>query len=105
MTDRPPASARTRPPLSGTPGGVTSFQPALPAGRTNSCQKLLCVAAEPPITTTAQVPAAVTMEVVMKAAPAAAASGAGPPCAGLPALPQPASAASARASAAEPQRA
>src|SRR5580692_3923489 len=35
-----PAGAMTRPPLSATPGGVTSVHLADPAGRVNSCQKL-----------------------------------------------------------------
>ena len=57
----PPAA--TSPPLSATPCGVTSDQRLAPAGRTKSCQKLLCEAAEPPITAMAQVPCAVTSEV------------------------------------------
>ncbi len=59
IMDPPPAPATTRPPLSATPGGVASRQRVAPAGRTNSCQKLLCCAAEPPISTTAQ-PASLT---------------------------------------------
>ena len=58
----PPAA--TSPPLSATPCGVTSDQRLAPAGRTKSCQKLLCEAAEPPITAMAQVPCAVTSEVL-----------------------------------------
>src|SRR5258708_11197853 len=58
-----PAAARTRPPLSAVPGGVISFHRVLPAGRMDSCQKLLCRAADPPITAPAPVPAAVTTEV------------------------------------------
>src|SRR5215469_15243094 len=56
---RPPAPATTRPPLSATPAGVAARQPAPPAGRTNSSQKLLCCAAGPPVFTTAH-PAPVT---------------------------------------------
>src|SRR5215472_17147236 len=78
----------TSPPLSATPGGVTSFHRALPDGRTNSCQKLLCAAAEPPIITTAQVPASVCREVARNAAPAGGAHRAGPSAAGRP-EPQP----------------
>ena len=63
MTSAVPPPARTSPPLSAVPGGVTSFQRVLPAGRMNSCQKLLSWAADPPITTAAQVPAAVSSEV------------------------------------------
>ena len=54
---------RTRPPLLATPGGVASRQVLVPAGRTNSCQKSLWLAAEPPITVTAHVPVAVASEV------------------------------------------
>src|SRR5215469_8299855 len=50
-SDPPPDPATTRP--SATPGGVASRQPAVPAGRTNSSQKLSCRAAGPPISTTA----------------------------------------------------
>ena len=46
-----------------TPGGVARRQVLVPAGRTNSCQKLLWLAAEPPITATAHVPVAVASEV------------------------------------------
>ena len=46
-----------------TPGGVASRQVLVPSGRTNSCQKLLWLAAEPPITATAHVPVAVASEV------------------------------------------
>ena len=46
-----------------TPGGVASRQLPDPVGRTNSCQKLLWLAAEPPSTATAQVPDVVTSEV------------------------------------------
>jgi hypothetical protein len=49
--------------LSATPGGVTSDQRLAPAGRTNSCQKSFCEAADPPMTAIAQVPCAVTSEV------------------------------------------
>src|SRR5271169_2548108 len=104
MSDRP-AGARTRPPLSGVPGGVISFQRGLPGGRANSCQKLLFVATEPPITATAQVPAAVARDVARNGAPAGGASGAGARAAGA-ALPQPAmSAADTRATAAAAGRA
>ncbi len=63
VTSACPPPARTSPPLSAVPGGVTSFQRVLPAGRMNSCQKLLSWAADPPITTAAQVPAVVSSEV------------------------------------------
>src|SRR5690348_18128121 len=87
----------TRPPLSATPGGVTSFQVVLPAGRPNICQKLLWVAAEPPMTAMAQVPAGVTREVARNGVPAGGIGAAGPGPE-LAALPQPAmSAADARA--------
>src|ERR1700722_17034137 len=59
----PSAAAMTRPPLSATPGGVTSVHLADPAGRVNSCQKLSSLAAEPPITRIPQVAAAVDTEV------------------------------------------
>src|SRR5258708_6937974 len=61
-----------------TPGGVTSFHSALPAGRMNSCQKLLWLAAEPPMTVMAQVPDAVPREVARNDAPADGAPDAGP---------------------------
>ena len=52
----PPSAATAIPPLLATPSGVASFQaPAWP-GRTNTCQKLLCPAADPPMTSTAQLP-------------------------------------------------
>src|SRR5215469_5172356 len=57
----------TRPPLLATPGGVISRHLAVPAGRANSCQKLLWLAADPPISATAQVPVAVTREVASDA--------------------------------------
>src|SRR5260221_9255577 len=53
-----PAEARTRPPLSAVSGGGTTFHRVLPAWRMNSCQKLFCRAADPPLTTTAHLPAA-----------------------------------------------
>ena len=59
----PTRPASTRPPLLATPGGVARRHLLAPAGRTNSCQKLLCPAAGPPITATAHVPVAVTREV------------------------------------------
>src|SRR5690242_609127 len=93
------ALAATRPPLSATPGGVTSFQVVLPAGRANICQKLLWLATEPPITAIAQVPAGVTREVARNGAPAGGACDAAPGPE-LAAAPQPeVSAAAARASA------
>src|SRR5260370_27107167 len=51
---RPPGEAATMPPLAATPGGVASTHRAAPAGRAMSCQKLSCLALEPPISTTAQ---------------------------------------------------
>src|SRR5262249_22429961 len=55
VTSRPVACPATvRPPLSATPFGVASFQPPPAEPRVNSCQKLLCLAADPPISTTAQ---------------------------------------------------
>ncbi len=78
ISDCAPSPARTRPPLSAVPGGVTSFQVLLPAGRTNSCQKLFSVAAEPPMTTTAHVPAAVVREVARNGVPAGRGFGRGP---------------------------
>ena len=62
-TDPAPGLATTRPPLLATPGGVASRHLPVAAGRTNSCQKLLCSAADPPMTATAQVPVVVTSEV------------------------------------------
>ena len=59
-----PVPAATSPPLSATPSGVTSDQRLAPAGRTNSCQKLLSEAADPPMTAIAQVPCAVTSDVL-----------------------------------------
>ncbi len=59
-----PPPAATSPPLSATPFGVTSDQRPAPAGRTKSCQKLLSEAADPPMTVIAQVPCAVTSEVL-----------------------------------------
>ena len=59
-----PPPAATSPPLSATPGGVTSDQRLAPARRTKSCQKLLSEAADPPMTAIAQVPCAVTSEVL-----------------------------------------
>jgi hypothetical protein len=67
---------------------VTSFQRVFPPGRMNSCQKLFYWAADPPITATAQVPAAVTRAVFSDGA-----GGAGwvvGPRDGGAALPQPA---------------
>jgi hypothetical protein len=59
------ASAATRPPLSATPGGVTSSHPPPAAGRVNSSQNLFSAAAEPPIATIAHVlPPASVIEVV-----------------------------------------
>src|SRR5580704_1516991 len=63
ITDWPPSVASTNPPLVATPGGVTSFQLVLSAGRVNSCQNALLSALEPPMTTAAQVPAVVASEV------------------------------------------
>src|SRR6266571_3082752 len=61
----PPGDAATRPPLSATPGGVASLHLAAPAGRVTSCQKLLCCAREPPISSTAQLgPPGTVSEVV-----------------------------------------
>ncbi len=54
ISDVAPVAAMTIPPLLATPGGVASFHVLVPAGRTNSSQKLLCAAAEPPIWTIAQ---------------------------------------------------
>ena len=54
IRDVAPVAAMTIPPLLATPGGVASFHVLVPAGRTNSSQKLLCAAAEPPIWTMAQ---------------------------------------------------
>ena len=60
----PPAPlVATSPPLSATPSGVARDQRLVPAGRTNSCQKLFSDAADPPMTVTAQVPCGVTSEV------------------------------------------
>src|SRR4029077_9351424 len=55
----PPPGPRSLPPR----GGVPSRHLPVAAGRTNSCQKLLCSAADPPMTATAHVPVAVTSEV------------------------------------------
>src|SRR5579862_5038237 len=55
----PEPAARTRPPLSAVPGGVTRFHRVAPAGRTRSCQKFSYCAADPPMSTVAHVPAAV----------------------------------------------
>ena len=63
VTEVVPAAA-TSPPLSATPCGVTRAQRLAPAGRTKSCQKSSCAAAGPPMTATAQVPCAVTSEVL-----------------------------------------
>jgi hypothetical protein len=52
--------ATTSPPLLATPGGVARRHLPVAVGRTNSCQKLLCSAADPPMTATAHVPVAVT---------------------------------------------
>src|SRR5260370_10071339 len=83
--------ASTRPPLSAVPGGVTSCQRVLPAGRRNSCQKSLYWAADPPITVTAHVPAGVTREVSSDGAGCVArVTGAG---GGAAALPHPAASA------------
>ena len=61
--DRWPRPAITSPPLLATPGGVTSCQRSRPAGRANSCQKLLCWAVEPPSTPTAHDPPATSVAV------------------------------------------
>src|SRR5690348_314674 len=99
------ALAATRPPLSATPGGVTSFQAVLPGGRANICQKLLWLATEPPMTAMAQVPAGVTREVARNGAPRGGACEAAPGPE-LAAAPQPAvNAAAARASAVRAGRA
>ena len=52
----PPSGTTVIPPLLATPSGVASFQPPAGPGRTKTCQKLLCWAADPPIMTTAQLP-------------------------------------------------
>src|ERR1035441_5640159 len=62
-SDPGPASATERPPLSATTGGVASVHRAAFAERVNSCQKLLCAALDPPMTTTAQVSVADASEV------------------------------------------
>ena len=55
--DGPPVAATAMPPLLATPSGVASRQVAcFPDGRAKTCQKSLCDAADPPITSTAQVP-------------------------------------------------
>src|SRR5208282_6073311 len=64
MTRDVPVPAATRPPLSATPGGVTSDHWLAAGGRTKSCQKLFPDAADPPMTAIAQVPCAVTSEVL-----------------------------------------
>jgi len=64
MTRDVPVPAATRPPLSATPGGVTSDHWPAPVGRTKSCQKLSSDAADPPMTVIAQVPCEVTSEVL-----------------------------------------
>src|SRR5207244_655679 len=61
-TSEAPSPAATSPPLSATPGGVTSDQRSLVTGRKKSCQNLSS-ASGPPMTATAQVPCAVTSEV------------------------------------------
>src|SRR5580698_4966108 len=72
MTRAFPVPAATRPPLSATPGGVTSDHWLAPAGRTKSCQKLFSDAAGPPMTAIAHVPCAVTSEVLSGTATAGA---------------------------------
>jgi hypothetical protein len=59
-----PVPVATSPPLSATPAGVTRDHVLAAAGRTKSCQKLSSDAADPPITAMAQVPCAVTSEVL-----------------------------------------
>src|SRR6266568_6358835 len=74
----PPGDAATRPPLSATPGGVASRQLAVPAGLVSSCQKLLCLALDPPISTIAQLgPPGMVSEVTSEGRAARAAAGAG----------------------------
>ncbi len=68
--------ASTSPPLVATPGGVTSFQLVLPAGRANSCENALSLLAVPPMTTAAQVPAVVASEVFSEGATTGALGGA-----------------------------
>src|ERR1019366_3976012 len=95
-----PGVATTRPPLSATATGVTSFQLAAGADRANSCQKLFCCALDPPISTTAQLrPVLAENEVLSGGGLAAgAAASAAPP---LPCeLPQPASSSAAAVTAA-----
>src|SRR6185312_11099102 len=55
-SDWPPVAATDIPPLLATPGGVASCQAVFLAGRTKTCQKSLCAACEPPMTSTAQLP-------------------------------------------------
>src|SRR6185437_3116474 len=59
-----PPPAATSPPLSATPGGVTSDQRPAPAGRAKSCQKPSAPSVPPPMTATAQAPWPVTSEVL-----------------------------------------
>jgi hypothetical protein len=42
-------AATTRPPLSATPGGVERLQEALPAGRRNSCHRVLAGSSRCPV--------------------------------------------------------
>ncbi len=64
-----PTAATAKPPLLAMPSGVASFQAVVPDGRTNSSQKLLCWAAGPPITTSAQVPPGYSAEPASARAP------------------------------------
>lgn len=50
-------AAAAKPPFDATPGGVTSVQRTLPAGRKNTCQKVFRTWCRWPIATTAHVPA------------------------------------------------
>src|SRR5689334_22259281 len=70
-----PPPAATRPPLTATPGGVTSDQRPAPAGRAKSCQKRSAPPVPPPMTATAQAPWPVTREVLSGTAAGTAAAG------------------------------
>src|SRR5450755_4272098 len=81
----PPSEAPTSPPLSATPGGVASDHFAAPAGRVISCQKFSCSAADPPMSTTAQLaPPGPVREVTSGSRIAAALARAGVAAAVLP---------------------
>jgi hypothetical protein len=79
--------ATTRPPLSATPSGVTWRQAAVAVGRTNTCQKFSCCAADPPISTTVQLAPPVLANEVVSGGGAGAA---GSDVEGAGVLPQPA---------------